>query len=75
MNLNRKGRRLLKSNKIKNNMEVTPAQKEAFNEIVKLMQENNLEFNVQHQVIIQPKQVAQPIQQAPKEEVKITDVK
>ena len=63
-------------------MEVTKQQEEAYKEIVKLMSENNLEFIVgqTYQITIAPKKVApqttqQAVQQVPKEEVKIVDIK
>ena len=76
MELNRRGRKSLLSNKNKNkNMEVSPEQKAAYEQIVKLMNDNNLEFNVKqvYNIEITPKKEA--VQQAPKEEVKITDAK
>jgi hypothetical protein len=79
MELNRKGRRTLSSNKLnKNNkmkatMEVTNEQKLAYEQIVKIMQDNNLGFNVQHQVVVVPNQPV--VQTAPKEETpKVVDI-
>jgi len=56
MELNRKGRKYLLSNKNKT-MEVTNEQKVAYEQIVKLMNDNNLEFAVSqtYSVMVSPK--------------------
>jgi len=74
MDTNRKGRRYLLSNKNKK-MNVTKEQELAYAQIVKLMNDNQLEFNVKqvYNIEITPKK--EVVQQAPKEEVKITDAK
>ena len=75
MELNRKARRYLSSNKNKNKMEVTNEQKLAYEQIIKLMNDNQLEFNVSQTYNIEITPKKEVVQQAPVEEVKITDVK
>ena len=53
-------------------MEVSNEQKLAYEQIVKLMNDNNLEFNVSQSYNIS---VAPKKQSAPKEEVKVIDAK
>jgi hypothetical protein len=76
MELNRKGRRTLSSNKnIK--MEITQEQKDAYAQIVKLMNDNGLEFTVNqtYNITVAPKKVVESVQQAPTPEIhKVIDV-
>lgn len=59
------------------NANVTNEQKLAYEQVIKLMNDNNLEFTVNqtYNITVTPKKVVEPVQQSPKEEVKITDAK